>query len=859
MAGLPQIGVVFKDKPLTLWLTGALNTRFVLQFDPLMEPDPRLIAIYLFDLDAAQSHRDWLQAFRETMQPDSAPILLVQDREQVVDEELSGLFDALIYTDQSVAEICEQLLHWIKLQNSAHLWTLAAQGASGHPVHSETNLLSEVVAAPLFDDAKGLPSKHRMAILCRLLNASSQGMFVCDSHGAIRLVNSALCNLTGFQRAELIGHSAQKLLPHFAHGGSFGDFRARIRDWGGWEGELCGCTKQGSQFPVWLWLQSVSPLLDEPADTDPGFYVGLVTDLTSSRHLEACVLQLSRTGSLSEINRILFEERLAEDIKQADISGKHVAVLNVELRDFRSLNEQYGYVVGDWVLMAQLQRLQGIIAGQGLVARLHAEHYAVIMPGLSEASDIAMLANDIVAQLSEPLEYEQYEFRTPTMVGYAFYPEHGCNAQELMKNADAAVDWCRLNAPAMVKPYSPDLAQWLQYKTERLDSLRRAVTDGSLRLVYQPQIDIHNGDVIGVEALIRWHQPDGSVISPKDFIPLAEEHGLIVAISHWVLNTACQQLALWQAQGLALTMAVNISAMHFQQGSLVNDIRQCLAASGIAPEFLELEVTESCLMTDSETAAGILRELKELGVKLAMDDFGTGYSSLSYLRLFPLDKLKIDQSFVREITHRDSDAMIVRAIIALGHAMGLKIIAEGIETAEQNEYLKALTCDLGQGFYFGRPVDAADLPALLVTARHVAIQLTDLQHQYLLLVDDEWPILNALKRTLRPEGYHILQANSASEALEMLARHPIGVIVCDNRMPGMTGIELLRQMKTRYPQISRIMLSGYTDLTSLSSAVNAGEILRFLTKPWDDQELKAAIQEGFARYQSQKQMNQGTL
>ncbi|MBP8127532.1 MAG: EAL domain-containing protein, partial [Aeromonadaceae bacterium] len=276
-------------------------------------------------------------------------------------------------------------------------------------------------------------------------------------------------------------------------------------------------------------------------------------------------------------------------------------------------------------------------------------------------------------------------------------------------------------------------------------------------------------------------------------------------------------------------------------------------------ERLELEVTEGCIMADVNQAISTLNRLKQLGVTLSVDDFGTGYSSLSYLKLFPLDKLKIDQSFIFDLLNSNSDAVIVRAIIALGHAMGLIVIAEGVETQEQYAYLHMLHCDEVQGFLRGRPVEADSLPALVAQIAEQQHSHTDCEHpaKTLLLVDDEPSILSALRRTLRTSGYQILTADTAEAALDCMAHYQVGVIVSDNRMPGVTGLELLRQVKMRNPHTVRVMLSGYADLDALSLAVNAGEIFRFISKPWEEGELKVAINDAFDKYDQMQAITPG--
>ena len=850
----PKIGVLVDDPGLKSWLTDSLSGAFHLVIKEPQAAEMSAVAVYLLDRRGLARHMVWLRTGRAVLTPESIPVLLIHDPaipkslEEGEADRLS-LLDARIPVSLNCAVMCEQIMHWVRLQASAHLWTLAACGSRGQP---DTGLLLPVEAAPdspNLDFTLELSLDTRLSLLCKLANSSAQGMFVSDAQGLLRWANPAFCSLCGYTKEELIGHPSSLLLPLFMQGTSYEEFRLRIRQWRGWDGELSGRNKEGDIFPFWLMLQYLPGADDEASGALKGFYAGIVTDLRTSRQLEECVIQLSRTGSLSELNRILVEERLTLDIRQAERVRQQVAVLHVDLRRFRTLNEKFGYAVGDWLLMSQLQRLQALVGDRGLVSRLAANHYAVILPRLDDLAPALELAQQIVERLSLPLQYDNKEIICPPVVGISDFPAHGRTAQELMSNADTAVDWCRTHPNSVIQRFSPELALWLQQQTDFLQALQHALSHDELFLEYQPQLNMRTGKVTGVEALIRWRTAE-RIIPPKEFIPLAEESGLIVAISEWVLATACQQAATWLSQGVELNVAVNLSAVHFQHGLLVEQVAHCLERSGLPAERLELEVTEGCIMADVNQAVSTLKRLKDLGVMLSVDDFGTGYSSLSYLKLFPLDKLKIDQSFIFDLLNSNSDAVIVRAIIALGHAMGLIVIAEGVETQEQYAYLHMLHCDEVQGFLRGRPVEADSLPALVA-------QIAEQQHSHdereypaktLLLVDDEPSILSALRRTLRTSGYQILTADTAEAALDCMAHYQVGVIVSDNRMPGVTGLELLRQVKIRYPHTVRVMLSGYADLEALSLAVNAGEIFRFISKPWEEGELKVAINDAFDKY-----------
>ena len=845
---VPIICVMIHDDSLRCWVCSVLERNWRV-ITASTSDQPGAANLYLLDAASLVEQSGWLQALREGLSPDSSPVLLLREGEEVsAESDVPPLVDAVLSAQLSAEQLREQLLHWLRLQASAKLWLAAASPISPNNEASPAKAADERQSPPTLLSLPALPHGE---LLSMLFENSTQGLFLCDQQGQLLAVNEALCQQTNYRNAELVGQATDILLPPSAQGELVTDFRRRVSELGQWEGELSACRKGGEIFPLWLQIRYLAAKAEGTPEAAQGYFLGLTTDLSASRHLEECVLQLSRTDSLSELNRILLEERLALDIRQAELTQGKVALMRVHLSRFRSLNEQYGQAIGDWVLMSQMQRLQNVVGEQGLVSRLAANEFAIILPRLADIESAIRLAEQIVARLAQPLQYDKHEIISQPQLGITDYPELGNSASELLQQAELALEWCRQKAPQALQRFNLELSAQHQQQHEMEQALRNALLNNEFFLVYQPQLDMKHHRIIGVEALIRWRQPD-RIVPPSEFIPLAEKSGLIVPISNWVLKTACQQAAEWSNQGLDLHMAVNLSALHFQHVLLVEQVAQSLRESGLPPEKLELEVTESCIMTDVESAITTLQALKQLGVTLSVDDFGTGYSSLSYLKMFPLDKLKIDQSFISDLLHTNSDAVIVRAIIALGHAMGLTVIAEGVETLEQYRYLQALHCNELQGFFFARPQLPELLPALLVKdfsgqlGFSSAEEVTDAP--VLLLVDDEHSILTELKQTLRSQDYRIITTHAAAQALNELAHHRVGVIISDSRLPDASGIELLRQVKDRYPYVTRIMLSDHADMTALSATINGGDIFRFIGKPWDASEIRDAVQAGFQKF-----------
>jgi EAL domain-containing protein (putative c-di-GMP-specific phosphodiesterase class I)/CheY-like chemotaxis protein len=377
--------------------------------------------------------------------------------------------------------------------------------------------------------------------------------------------------------------------------------------------------------------------------------------------------------------------------------------------------------------------------------------------------------------------------------------------------------------------------------------LRRALVNHELSLCYQPQLELTTGRVIGVEALLRWQNPELGAIPPGTFIPLAEDTGLIIPIGDWVLRTACRQNSRWQKAGLPpLTMAVNLSPRQFWNPGLIGSVTQILQETGLDPACLELEIIESMVMRDINSAVSMLKELKSIGVKLSIDDFGTGYSSLNHLRSFPFDKLKMDISFVREVTSDPGSAAIAKTIISLAHNLNLLVIAEGVETKAQLSYLRNQGCDEMQGFFFSKPIPAEDLAQLLLEDRHLSLPEDNGPHvKTMLLVDDEQSIIEGLKRTLHSDSYRIISATSADEGFNQLALNQVDVILCDQRMPGMSGIEFLNRVKDLYPGTVRIAMSGYADAGMVADAINRSGIHKFLIKPISSELLRETLEEAF--------------
>ena len=408
-------------------------------------------------------------------------------------------------------------------------------------------------------------------------------------------------------------------------------------------------------------------------------------------------------------NRVLLEDRIEQAIAHAQRSHAKCAVLFVDLDRFKVVNDSLGHFVGDELLRGVAARLQGLVRGEDTVSRLGGDEFVMLLREVEGDENALEVAGKALSALREPFRVHQQELYVTPSIGIAVYPAHGNTAQMLITRADAAMYNVKKGGRNDARIFATEMSTFFPERLMLENDLRRALDRREFELHYQPKVEVAGGNIVGMEALVRWRHPKRGIVSPDQFIPLAEETGLIVLIGNWVMQEACRQNKAWQDAGMpALRVAVNISGVQFRQTDLLDSIGSALAATGLAPECLEVEITESVVMQNASDAIVTLEKLSQMGVHVSIDDFGTGYSSLSYLKRFPLDKLKIDRSFIRDISSDMEDAAIVRATIALAHNLKLRVVAEGVETAEQLHFLSALGCDEYQGYFKSRPVPAAE-------------------------------------------------------------------------------------------------------------------------------------------------------
>lgn len=540
---------------------------------------------------------------------------------------------------------------------------------------------------------------------------SQEAMVITDANNVILRINAAFCQITGYSAEEAIGKKIN-LLRSGRHDQAFYEAMWRsIDNTGSWQGEIWDRRKNGEVYPKWLTITAVIG-----TDGKVSHYVGIHTDITERKATEEYINQLAFYDSLTKLpNRRLLNERLKHAIELNHRTGSEMAVLMMDLDKFKAVNDTLGHAAGDELLQQVAQRIKSQLREVDMVARLGGDEFVILMENVKHYEHVAPVAEAIIQALTEPFILNQnYDAYIGASIGIAIHPQHGVNAEELMDNADTALYHAKDQGRGCFAYFSEDLTQKARERIALESRLRRAIAQQELRVYFQPQLDIKTGQITGAEALVRWHDPTQGCLVPNSFIALAEETGLIVDIGSWVLRETCRQGREWLDKGLPpINLAVNVSPYQFSRCDLNALVMDVLKETGFPAEYLELEITESGLMDNQSSAMTILNNLHKQGVRIAIDDFGTGYSSLAYLKYFPLDVLKIDKTFIDDIPFSQGDMAIATTIISMGHHLGFKVLAEGVETQEQLAFLGEQGCNMYQGYLCSKAVPFAEFEALL--------------------------------------------------------------------------------------------------------------------------------------------------
>jgi diguanylate cyclase (GGDEF)-like protein/PAS domain S-box-containing protein len=602
-----------------------------------------------------------------------------------------------------------------------------------------------------------------------------------------------------------------------------------------------------------------TPMLDDQGEVIG--VVGIARDITARKAAEDNVQHLALYDTLTGLpNRQLLLDRLQQALLACNRHGKKGALMFVDLDSFKDINDTLGHAEGDLMLEQTARRLtdclrvSDTVAHLGdMVARLGGDEFIVLLEELSEdaleaASRAKLIGEKILSALSRPYTLDSGSRHGSASIGVAIFGNQDEESTDApLKRADLAMYKAKADGRNVLRFFDPQMQTEITARAALEAGLRRALENRQFVLHYQPQVSLRTSVLAGVEALIRWQTDDGQLVPPNDFIPAAERIGLIVPIGQWVIDEVCRQIRAWREIGLPdIKVAINVSAHQFRAGDLDTVLSCALTKYDVPAHCLEVELTESVLMEDLDQAAIMLARIKATGVTLSLDDFGTGYSSLAYLGQFPFDTLKIDRSFVNGMFTDSNSATIAITIIDLAHRLHLTVVGEGVETEAQLGLLRKHGCDLMQGYFFSRPLTETALRALLQADKRLPLDKSaNLNPKTLLLVDDEPNMLSALRRVLRNEGYRLLTAGSRLEALELLAINDVQVLVAGQRMKGISGTELLRQSFVIAPNTVRLILSEYTNLETVTNAVNKGYIYKFMAKPWNDDELRTNIRDAF--------------
>ncbi|MCF8032485.1 MAG: EAL domain-containing protein [Desulfarculaceae bacterium] len=551
--------------------------------------------------------------------------------------------------------------------------------------------------------------RQHSRLLEQVLESTSEGIAVSDAKGDIEMCNAAFCSITGHEADTVRGQALKGLNNHHDADSVYQRIFKALDDTGIWGGEVVHKRPDGHEFHQWLSVARMGG--------GDGRLVWALRDISAIKNSEEKITYLAYHDALTGLpNRRLLSDRLEVAIATASRKNQRLALLFLDLDNFKHVNDGLGHAAGDDLLRETARRLEGRVRDEDTVARLGGDEFVMLLLGIQEPEYAAVVAQRVLDCLAKPFVLRDHELFLSASIGITLFPDDGRDAETLMANADMAMYRAKGAGRNNYKLFTPELNDKVQRRMALEGALRSAIDNQEFLVHYQPKVELDQGRVVGVEALVRWQRPELGLISPGEFIPLAEDTGQIVPIGQWVLEQACRQTKAWHDRGNdGLAVSVNLSPRQFQQKDLVPMVAETLGRTGLDPTCLELEVTESMVMDSVDEAIVTLEELHRLGVQLSMDDFGKGYSNLYYLKRFPMNTLKIDRSFVQDVAVDSDDASIVDTIINMSRGLRLKVIAEGVENREQLSFLRERRCDQIQGFLFSRPLPDDELFNLLAS------------------------------------------------------------------------------------------------------------------------------------------------
>ena len=568
--------------------------------------------------------------------------------------------------------------------------------------------IGRLITVTDLSDIKSL--NKRLKLFSSVFENTAEGIMVTDERKNIIEINAAFTEITGYTRDDVLNKKPTILSSGRHNRNFYTEIWRDVRNTGRWSGEIWNRHKSGRVFPELLTINVIRDVDDKVTH-----YIGIFSDISSLKRTQEKIEHLSQYDALTDLpNRSLVIERLEQAVKHARRTQKRCALVLLDLDRFKHINESYGHSIGDRLLCAVANNLRLVVRDDDTLARVGGDEFVLLFEDIDNTEHLGFMIERIQSALANAIELPDQCVNMTASMGICVYPEDGSNASELMRNVDAAMYHAKAQGRNTYQFYTEELTHKAFEILSLENDLRQAIKKSELELYYQPQIELETGTIVGAEALLRWKHRTLGTVSPSRFIPIAEESGLIVDIGDWVLEEGCKQIRAWQNKGINLHhLAINVAAMQLIRGGLVERLSNLLALYRIDPKWIELEVTEGFVMDRSEKSIMQLGAIRQLGVSLAIDDFGTGYSSLSYLKDLPMNKLKIDQSFVRGIPDDMADTAITKTILALGVGLDISVIAEGVETEQQSAFLYSAGCHYAQGYLYGKPMPADEFEALL--------------------------------------------------------------------------------------------------------------------------------------------------
>ncbi|MBF0219110.1 MAG: EAL domain-containing protein [Gammaproteobacteria bacterium] len=575
----------------------------------------------------------------------------------------------------------------------------------------EENHTDQIEIMLAINDTSELHTKSlELRIKSRAIENTLEGVMISKADNTICYVNPAFEQTTGYTAEEAIGRDPSFLKSGRQDATYYREMWNTLINTGSWSGEIWNRRRSGKIYPEWL---SLSTIKDDYGKVE--YYVGVFSDISTQTHIRERLHSLAYYDGLTDLpNRHLFHDRIKQTLADARRSNSQFALLFMDLDRFKVINDTLGHNIGDLLLVKVAERLTSVMREVDTISRMGGDEFLVLLPKTDSAEDCCLVAKKILAQMEKPFELANQLYHISISIGISQFPKDGHDPETLIKNADNAMYRAKATGLNCYQVFSEEMNQKMVKRFSLENDLRQAISKNELEIYYQPLMDIEKGHRFGAEALLRWQHPQKGFIPPDEFIPVAEENGLIVELGNWVLFQVCQQHTAWRAQGLDIgRVTVNLSPHQFLQSNLVQSIHDILQHTEMDAELLGLEITESAAMPNLEYSINTLERLQALGIKIYIDDFGTGFSSLGHLKRLPINALKIDRSFITELPNNQDDVAIVSAIIAMAKSLKLQIIAEGIEDEAQLGFLRSLGCTTGQGYLFSRPVDVAAMTAML--------------------------------------------------------------------------------------------------------------------------------------------------